>query len=379
MKKFLSSLVIAFFALTALAHAQVFISNDMNGTSGADLSTYTPAVGGAWVRNTAITTGTGNILFGATSPNDIYTANAPSGSGTQLIYTSAASLAPGQNFTIDSAINQDVNVVFGNAIGFYRVGLTRNGSTWYVGINARGSNVGDVTLATYAGDNTSQTITAGTTYHLKVQYTASTGYIQLFWNGSPTALTTATDTEIQGITYVGVGFFENSTSTTGLHLKNFVATYVPATSYTLSGPVTGPSGGQTTFTIAPNGSSSGTITPAVSGITGTFSPSSITLGTAASYTFTFTPSSLGTATISTTNSAGLTDPSSVTFTSGPYAPTLTPGTGYQTLPATVAIASATSGASIYYTTNATTPTTSSTLYSGPISVGTAIQSSPVTV
>jgi Legume lectin domain/Chitobiase/beta-hexosaminidase C-terminal domain len=50
------------------------------------------------------------------------------------------------------------------------------------------------------------------------------------------------------------------------------------------------------------------------------------------------------------------------------APNFTPTAGTYTGPQSVAIADATAGATIYYTTNGTTPTTASTVYTGPISV-----------
>ncbi len=49
-------------------------------------------------------------------------------------------------------------------------------------------------------------------------------------------------------------------------------------------------------------------------------------------------------------------------------PTFTPAAGSYSSTQSVTIADATAGAVIYYTTNGTTPTTSSTVYSGPISV-----------
>ena len=49
-------------------------------------------------------------------------------------------------------------------------------------------------------------------------------------------------------------------------------------------------------------------------------------------------------------------------------PTFTPAAGTYTSAQTVTISDATSGAKIYYTTNGTTPTTASTLYSAPVSV-----------
>ena len=49
-------------------------------------------------------------------------------------------------------------------------------------------------------------------------------------------------------------------------------------------------------------------------------------------------------------------------------PTFSLGAGTYTSAQSVAISDATSGATIYYTTNGTTPTTSSTRYTGPITV-----------
>src|SRR4029078_10293410 len=49
-------------------------------------------------------------------------------------------------------------------------------------------------------------------------------------------------------------------------------------------------------------------------------------------------------------------------------PTFSPVAGTYTSAQSVTITSATSGASIYYTTDGTTPTAGSTLYSGPVSV-----------
>jgi hypothetical protein len=53
------------------------------------------------------------------------------------------------------------------------------------------------------------------------------------------------------------------------------------------------------------------------------------------------------------------------------APTFTPATGMYTGPQSVTITDATPGATIYYTTNGTTPTTASAVYTGPVSVGTS--------
>jgi hypothetical protein len=115
------------------------------------------------------------------------------------------------------------------------------------------------------------------------------------------------------------------------------ATAAPATSYTLTGPTTGQiNAASDNFTVQPNGNYIGTITPHAATVTGTFSPSSLTwTGDSVAQEFSFTPTSgTGTATISTTSSPGLTDPSSRPYVVIPVGPatyyTLTgPVTGYQ--------------------------------------------------
>ena len=56
------------------------------------------------------------------------------------------------------------------------------------------------------------------------------------------------------------------------------------------------------------------------------------------------------------------------YTPDPLLPWFTPPTGTYTAPLSVFISSATRGASFYYTTDGTTPTTSSTLYVGPVRI-----------
>lgn len=116
---------------------------------------------------------------------------------------------------------------------------------------------------------------------------------------------------------------------------------IPATAYSLTGPTSGLVGVPSapfTVQVSPSGSSLGsvvTVTPSVTGggtygattygdgtysgsvgVAGTFSPTSVTFtaGLAnASATFTFTPSASGTAVISVTNSGGLPDPASISY------------------------------------------------------------------
>jgi len=62
---------------------------------------------------------------------------------------------------------------------------------------------------------------------------------------------------------------------------------------------------------------------------------------------------------------------SASYTFAAATPAFSPGTGTYGSGQTVTISDTTSGATIYYTTNGTTPTTGSTVYSGPITVSTS--------
>jgi hypothetical protein len=112
--------------------------------------------------------------------------------------------------------------------------------------------------------------------------------------------------------------------------------------------------------------------------TGTCTAIPTTTSTAASFatTLTFTPTTVGTAsaTLTATDSAGNSGTAAVSETaSAPTAvatPTFSPVAGTYSSAQTVAISDTATGAAIYYTTDGSTPTTSSTLYSTPLTVST---------
>lgn len=78
-------------------------------------------------------------------------------------------------------------------------------------------------------------------------------------------------------------------------------------------------------------------------------------------------------------SASAVSAASYTFTKTAASPTFTPSSGTYSSGQTVAISDSLPGASYYYTTNGTTPTTGSTLYTGPISVTTSQTLSAIAV
>jgi hypothetical protein len=105
-----------------------------------------------------------------------------------------------------------------------------------------------------------------------------------------------------------------------LHWAIAPGTAPAATTYSLSGPSSGlVSVASTPFTVAlvPSGSTLAApviITPSAGGGGGTFTPTTVSLTTAApSATFVYTPASTGTKTISVTNSDGLTNPGSLSY------------------------------------------------------------------
>jgi hypothetical protein len=135
----------------------------------------------------------------------------------------------------------------------------------------------------------------------------------------------------------------------------------------------GPCSGTPTATFAATESGTAT-TEFTAATTGTCTAA--TLGTSATFatTVTFTPTATGTRTavLTATDWLGYTGTANVTGAGSAQpaaaAPTFSVAGGTYTTVQKVTISDATTGAAIYYTTNGTTPTTASTLYSGPITV-----------
>jgi hypothetical protein len=89
----------------------------------------------------------------------------------------------------------------------------------------------------------------------------------------------------------------------------------PATGFGLAGPSSGTVGvASSNFTYTPNGNYTGTITPAMAGLAGSWSPSVLTwTGDAAAKTAAFTSAAAGSGTANGTPSPSLTRPSGVAF------------------------------------------------------------------
>ena len=110
----------------------------------------------------------------------------------------------------------------------------------------------------------------------------------------------------------------NGTSTTNSFTRFQVYGSVApaaATSYTASASASSAAqGAAVTVSYTGNGPTTAPVTPSVAGVTGTFTPSTVTLSNSATVTTTFRATSTGTAVLSSANSGGLTNPASLTVT-----------------------------------------------------------------
>ncbi|MDR3764749.1 MAG: chitobiase/beta-hexosaminidase C-terminal domain-containing protein [Acidobacteriota bacterium] len=174
------------------------------------------------------------------------------------------------------------------------------------------------------------------------------------------------------------GFWTNSGSLLGWAPTLTVEYYVPPAVSTLSETAmtisAGPSStGQATMTITNTGGSDLTVTSATTSAPFSASGcSSATVKANQSCTITvgFTPTQSGTVTgtLAIVTSLGSQSVALTGNTPLAAAPTFSVAAGTYTSAQTVTLSDTTSGSAIYYTTDGSTPTTSSTLYSGPITV-----------
>ncbi len=105
----------------------------------------------------------------------------------------------------------------------------------------------------------------------------------------------------------------------GAALVAYKAAAGAATTTTLSGPSSGTTGvASTNFTVGANGTITGTVTvtPGDAGNGGTFTPTTVAISSGTpTATFTYTPASTGVKTISISDDGGLTDATSISYTS----------------------------------------------------------------
>jgi len=159
-----------------------------------------------------------------------------------------------------------------------------------------------------------------------------------------------TDKTENGFTMQLDGITDSPNYFLGWTIRPATVPVIPATTYLLTGPASGPLGSPSTFTVqlplgttVPGGGGLN-ITPSDGGGGGTFTPAIVALtNSTPSATFHYTPASYGTKTISCTNDLGLTDPAPLSFLSRADHYTLTGpssgNTGSPSTPFTVALPS----------------------------------------
>lgn len=167
-------------------------------------------------------------------------------------------------------------------------------------------------------------LSAGDVVNVRTKIVGSTITVYLGKNsGGLTQVATVTDGSVTAAGYAGFYNGKDAVSVT-MSLDDFVlddTAAAAATEVTLTGPSTGATGvASSNFSVGVSpvgGTITGTVTvtPSDSGGGGTFTPTSVGLTTASpTSSFTYTPASAGAKSISVTNSGGLTNPPTLTYT-----------------------------------------------------------------
>jgi hypothetical protein len=367
-----------------------------SGGSGTSVTLTGTNLSGA----TAVTFGTTPVTPGSSAATTV-TATAPAGSGTvSVTVTTPNGTSNGESFTYTST--PAATPTFSPGAGSYTsiqtvtISDATTGATIYYTTNGTTPTTSSTVYSTPISVSTSETVKA---------IAVATGYTTSAVGSAAYTihLTAATPTFSPGAgTYNIAQTVTISDATSGATIYYTTNGTTPTTGSTVySAPIT-VSATETVKAIAAetgytnSGVASATYTLKVA--TPTFSPAAGTYTTAQTVTIsTTTPSATiyytTNGTTPTTSSTLYSAPISVAATetvkalavdtgytnsavgSAAYTihltvatPTFSPGAGSYTGAQTVTISSATSGATIYYTTNGTTPTTRSTLYSAPISV-----------
>jgi len=203
------------------------------------------------------------------------------------------------------------------------------------------TSAGNLVVTTEPGIPTIGTAVPGNTT-ASVAFTASgsnggsaiTGYTVTSTPGSLTSSGASSPLTVTGLTNgVSYTFTAKATNANGSSnnssASNAVVPYVPASSFTFTGPTSGSvRSASTNFTVTPNSTYLGsiTITPTGVGSTG-LSPVTLTWTlTSEAQTFTITPLASGDITLTCTNSNGISNASPLTYTAAAVVP-LAPGIG----------------------------------------------------
>jgi Chitobiase/beta-hexosaminidase C-terminal domain/IPT/TIG domain/Family of unknown function (DUF6067) len=382
-----------------------FTGTGVGGTN-PQLTTINPPSGGSGTLVTLTGTnlsGATEVTFGTTQvtpasdSSTTVTANAPSGTGTvNVTVTTSNGTSNAESFTYTGT--PAATPTFSPAAGTYTtaqtvtISDTTSGATIYYTTNG---STPTTSSTVYTG-----TITVSTPETVKAIATAS-GYTQSAVGSATYVFNAATPTFSPGAgtynTSQTVTISDTTPSSTIYYTTNGTTPTTSSTVY--SGPIT-VSAAETVKAIATasghSQSAVGSAAYAFTVATPTFSPGAGTYNT--TQTVTLSSATPSTTIYYTTN--GTTPTTSSTLYSGPisvaaaetvkalavktgytnsavgsaaYAftvstPTFSPAAGSYHSSQTVAIGSTTPSTTIYYTTNGTTPTTSSTLYSAPITV-----------
>lgn len=303
------------YSLTANAPADTSLSTILYAVSPYLTATFTgPSSGNVNSASTNFTVTPDQAINGTIT----ITPSGAGSSGLSPTILTFSNSAVAQTFTITPLTSGAITLTMTNGVGLYNASpLTYTANAVAPGV----PNIGTATpLNTSASIAFTPPTSDGGSTITQYRATSTPGSFQNTGTSSPIVVSGLSNGTPYTFTVRATNAIGNSAESSA---SNSATPYVPATTFTFTGPSSGSvRSASTNFTVTPNSTYNGTITITPTGVGSTgLSPTVLTFNlSSAAQTFTITPLASGAITLTPTNSNGITNPANKTYTASAVVP-----------------------------------------------------------